>query len=614
MPTMNQIVFGGFFHNVDDGAVTIARLLYNMSEVHEDRIGLSRMLDFAGMPALCKFERSGMSAKPSMLSRAKRKAKRLLGDQLASANKHGGEKPSSNAASKAKPKDKNVRLVCKATGWSEQKAIEEMDHAVALGMSYYRYAHNEAWKLNDQQISKLAEKLERRAEVREKNIDIICDATGWDEDWTKSELKKASDLGITSSQYVRFSMYDLSGKELKEFASVLEERKQINASNTELYKGFLCQKTGWSKEKAEEKLAEAKEKGISAFKYLANSCYTRDGAGLDAVAALVKRDSERVGKDKDFYVSEISKATGWSRGKVELEVNKAKNLCGSSYEDYYAYKFYEITPEEQATYATFGLFSKMRFKYNNREKANALFDDKAAFNKTFSDLIHRRWFTNERGLTYEQFLEYIKGLTHVLVKPLAATQGIGIKKFACNESDEANKAFYDELMAMPACIIEKYIIQNKEVARFCDTSVNTVRLTTLNYNGECKFLYSVFRMGQGAVVDNFHAGGIAATVDMETGTVITSAADLHGNTFPIHPYSGLPVKGFKIPHWDQVLDVCRKATGRIPDVNLVGWDLAITEDGVDLVEGNPGASYIVAQIPCVEDRIGLRPVMIDPYL
>ena len=163
-------------------------------------------------------------------------------------------------------------------------------------------------------------------------------------------------------------------------------------------------------------------------------------------------------------------------------------------------------------------------------------------------------------------------------------------------------------------IIEEYIVQHDEMMKICPTSVNTVRVTTINYNGECRFLYSVFRMGQGAVVDNFHAGGIAATVDIETGIVCTDAADLEGNTYAEHPVTKVKVKGFRIPHWEKILDACRKATGRVKGVDLVGWDFAVTNDGVELIEGNSGASYVVAQIPNIADRIGLRSVMADPYL
>ena len=63
-----------------------------------------------------------------------------------------------------------------------------------------------------------------------------------------------------------------------------------------------------------------------------------------------------------------------------------------------------------------------------------------------------------------------------------------------------------------------------------------------------------------------------------------------------------------------MIESCKKANGRIEGVNLVGWDFAITQDGAELIEGNPIVSYILAQIPNVADKIGLKPVMYDPYM
>ena len=56
-------------------------------------------------------------------------------------------------------------------------------------------------------------------------------------------------------------------------------------------------------------------------------------------------------------------------------------------------------------------------------------------------------------------------------------------------------------------------LAHEEVAKFCPTSVNTVRVTTLNYKGECKFLYSVFRMAEdGKIVGTAGTGKLVKRV------------------------------------------------------------------------------------------------------
>ena len=49
--------------------------------------------------------------------------------------------------------------------------------------------------------------------------------------------------------------------------------------------------------------------------------------------------------------------------------------------------------------------------------------------------------------------------------------------------------------------------------------------------------------------------------------------------------------GYKIPMWDQVIEICERASEKLPQVGFVGWDVAITQDTVQLIEGNCSADY-----------------------
>ena len=81
----------------------------------------------------------------------------------------------------------------------------------------------------------------------------------------------------------------------------------------------------------------------------------------------------------------------------------------------------------------------------------------------------------------------------------------------------------------------------------------------------------------------------------------------------MHPVSGLATKGFQIPHWDKVLAVTEEAARRLEGVGMVGWDVAVTQDGVCLIEGNSEASYQIIQLPYVEDGIGMKKIF-DRFL
>lgn len=439
----------------------------------------------------------------------------------------------------------------------------------------------------------------------------VQEETGWSRKKALKKMLTARKQGISFMKYANRYVFQLSDEQVKEFAKALKAENKRLGENREFYVEQVCLKSGWSREKAIADMNAAKKRGVTYLKYTQKNMWQDERR--EKKIANVKKEQVRIDNNSEMYLNKIMEETGWSRGKTELEVLKARSNCGSSYEDFYLFKFQNKTPEEQAKYVTMGMFNKMRIKYNNHKSNFAEFNDKAKFNSNFRQFVKHSWFEN-RNMTYDEFLKNIEGLDKVIVKPLTATQGKGIQVFSCNVSEEENRKLYEELMGMKRSIVEEYIIQNKEIAGFGNTSVNTVRIMTLNFNGECKILHGSFRIGIGGVVDNFHAGGIIAGVDVKTGIVETKAIDLNGNLYEKSPTTGKDIVGFKIPFWNEILDACQAMYDKYDKTKLVGWDFAILDDGVDLIEGNPGASYMGAQISYVEENKGLAQQMALPYL
>ena len=53
--------------------------------------------------------------------------------------------------------------------------------------------------------------------------------------------------------------------------------------------------------------------------------------------------------------------------------------------------------------------------------------------------------------------------------------------------------------------------------------------------------------------------------------------------------------GLQIPHWEQIRALVNEAMERMPGIGYVGWDIAVTPDGCELIEGNchwPGGNII----------------------
>jgi hypothetical protein len=120
-------------------------------------------------------------------------------------------------------------------------------------------------------------------------------------------------------------------------------------------------------------------------------------------------------------------------------------------------------------------------------------------------------------------------------------------------------------------------------------------------------MHAVLRMARapGIVVDNFHAGGIAARVDLQTGEV-GPATDLGTNRgtqwWETHPVTGARIRGRRVPMWDEVIDLVLRAHAAFPDQIVIGWDVAILRYGPRLIEGNKSPDLDIIQ------RTGREPI------
>lgn len=100
-------------------------------------------------------------------------------------------------------------------------------------------------------------------------------------------------------------------------------------------------------------------------------------------------------------------------------------------------------------------------------------------------------------------------------------------------------------------------------------------------------VYACIRMGNSVrPVDNINAGGMYSPIDLETGKIACAACDKQRIVYERHPRSRCLLKGYQIPYWDKVMDICREAAHKVPQMGYIGWDVAITKDGPLFIEAN----------------------------
>lgn len=141
-------------------------------------------------------------------------------------------------------------------------------------------------------------------------------------------------------------------------------------------------------------------------------------------------------------------------------------------------------------------------------------------------------------------------------------------------------------------IVQPRVVNHPDMADLSNGALATVRIVTCKDDrGGFEVTNAALRMavGRNTVVDNFHAGGIASKVDLQSGE-LGAASDMgvrpRFEWCNHHPDTGAPIRGRKLPFWGEALRLVRQAHAAFPDRVIVGWDVGLLDTGPALIEAN----------------------------
>ena len=133
--------------------------------------------------------------------------------------------------------------------------------------------------------------------------------------------------------------------------------------------------------------------------------------------------------------------------------------------------------------------------------------------------------------------------------------------------------------------------------KLCDKSVNTMRIMTFNDNGKPRIIWLGLRVGNGVnSIDNFHAQGMAVNIDINSGKLIGNAIDKDLNQYSVHPVTHTKFDGFQIPCFEEAKEMVLKASLESDKILVVGWDVAISDKGPVIIEGNRRPGFDIVQV------------------
>lgn len=268
-----------------------------------------------------------------------------------------------------------------------------------------------------------------------------------------------------------------------------------------------------------------------------------------------------------------------------------------SQSEYMIFGFYNLSTGEQKKYLTDVEATRLMRPYNN--DSEPYLKSKATFLKNFTRFIHRGWLYVPKA-SYEEFCDFLHKYRTIALKPQYSSWGIGFFKLMEEEfaSKEDPKEFYQKLCE-GRYLAEEFVQSCKELAAFHPSSLNTLRVITFRNGDRFEVFGGGLRVGNnGLCVDNAHGGGIFCEIDPESGKIITDGLDEYSNSYVTHPMTGVPFKGMQIPRWKEVVELCKEASKELPCLRVVGWDVAILEDGtLELIEGNHSPGMNIVQAP-----------------
>lgn len=284
-----------------------------------------------------------------------------------------------------------------------------------------------------------------------------------------------------------------------------------------------------------------------------------------------------------------------NKSDIKLDMLFWNFAYGFSFNEYLCYEFIKKNNIERQKFLSDRDSVEIGYKLNDINDIQ-IFNDKVNTYDKFKEFYKRDAVSLISEDDYLIFNDFIKKHKKFVKKEVDKACGESIQLIDINNI-ENNKLLFKDLIKNGKVILEELVQQNKATSIFNESSVNTVRCITLKINGEVFIPYCFMKIGRkGSFVDNGGAGGILVGIDEKTGILNTSGVDELGYRYIVHPDSKIRFKNYKLPKWDEMVGICKNMALKSEGVNLIGWDMAYTNDGKWIViEGNSITEFIGPQ-------------------
>jgi len=154
-------------------------------------------------------------------------------------------------------------------------------------------------------------------------------------------------------------------------------------------------------------------------------------------------------------------------------------------------------------------------------------------------------------------------------------------------------------------IFQSFIVPEKNIKKIAPvTATATLRINSyLDKNDEVELCSAFIKFPiEGAISDNMDAGSIGVEILLNSGMLnkngITSKGsfDKNGQKIIAHPVSNMKFHNFKIPFWKDTIVLLKTLHKIFYNLKFIGWDIAITDNGPMVIEGNSVGDVLFEQL------------------
>lgn len=253
-------------------------------------------------------------------------------------------------------------------------------------------------------------------------------------------------------------------------------------------------------------------------------------------------------------------------------------------------------------------FEKCRSNYE------CILNDKYVFNKFFCSILPNSIpkivavINNGKLVSDNRFVNQFSKIPNgtYIIKPINSDSGKGVKKLSIENNktilNGEETTLNDVIKNYNYAIIESCIQQHELLSKLNPTSLNTLRIVSA-FNETTNILTIIgisLRIGtKNAVVDNYGQGGIGVAVN-ETGKLAKYGIfkKNYGTKTTTTPATNVILENYQIPFYNEAIELVEKAHRQLPYFKTIGWDVAISQTGPILIEGNPDWAIDFTQATC----------------